>query len=131
MPAKGPKQPIIAIQSEGAPDITRHPQVGKEQVLETKTLFRNKHLEMDAFDKAYAESKKITEDLVWLPLYLKVGLFCGWTYTEFMDQPYNIIKGINKEIDDRLENLEDKGGFLNWMQISVALAITKCFGGSK
>ena len=126
MPAKGPKPPVITINS--TPDITRHPQVGGEQVIEKKSLFHN--LEMDSFDKAYAESKKITEDVIWLPLYLKVGLFCGWTYTEFMDQPYNIIKAINAEIDRRLENLDDKNSFLHWHQIYVALGIAKVFGGS-
>ena len=109
------------------PDFTRHSNVQEEQVLEQGTLF--KAVDMDAFDKAYAESKKITTDARWVPLYLKVGLFCNWSYKEFMETPYEVIKAINSHIDTKLENIEMQDTFLSWQHIFVTLAIAKCFGG--
>ena len=93
----------------------------KEQILERRTVFSTQ--QMDSFDLAYAESQKITEDAVWVPLYMKVGLWCGWSYNEFMETDYTVIKNINNYIDKKLENAGEHP--VHWMQLFAYLAISK------
>lgn len=109
-----------------APDFSRHPQVEPEQVVEKKIVFK---IVEDSFDKAFRESKQAdSEKPAWVDCYLKVGLFCGWTWNEFRETPYTVIKAIDKEIDNRLKNILSPGSFLSWQQIAVNVAIAKAFG---
>lgn len=107
------------------PNFARHSNVSAEQVVNQRTLFK---VEEDAFDKAYAESGSIEETDPWISLYMKVGLYCGWSWQEFKDTPYPVIKGINAQIDNKLDNIDNPQTFLNWHVLYTALAISKCFG---
>lgn len=113
--------------NEKAPDFSRHPNVEPEYTVAKKVIFKAK--EMDAFDKAYAETKTISEDELWVGLYMKVGMFCGWSYREFQETPYHIIKAINKHIDEKMDKFDSAQDFLSWRVIETAQAISKCFGG--
>jgi hypothetical protein len=54
-------------------------------------------------------------------LYLKVGLFCGWSWQEYMATPNSVIKRISEEIDFRLENPEATS--LNWYSCGTSQAL--------
>lgn len=108
-----------------APDFARHEQVQPEQVTEHKILFK---ITEDTFDKAYRESNGTIEDKpLWIDLYMKVGLFCGWSWEDFKNTPYAVIKYINTEIDSRLKKATFKGNFLTWDQLSIQIALARAF----
>lgn len=74
-------------------------------------------------------------------LYLKVGLFCGWSWQEFHDTPLWVTDEISKEIDRRLKPYLDSmaksssGGSskaimpLDFNHLSILLALATAFGG--
>ncbi len=78
-------------------------------------------------------------------LYLKVGLFCGWSWQEFQDTPILIREAISMEIDNRLkpyiEGMEasarksGKAGKgllpLNFFHLSLLLALSTMLGGDE
>ena len=71
--------------------------------------------------------------------YLKVGLFCGWNWNEYLDTPPWVIEAISKEIDKRLAQYNKSKGIgvddgkpklmpLNFMHLSLLLALSSLFG---
>lgn len=114
------------------PDFSRHPQVEPEvAVKKPKILFK---IVEDKFDQAWREDNcVISEDKpMWIDLYMKVGLYCGWSWKQFKETPYPVIKYINKEIDRKLKAATGSGGsFLNWNQLAFSIAIYRAFGGGK
>lgn len=55
-------------------------------------------------------------------LYLKVGLFCGWSWQEFCQTPLPVIHTLSREIDFRIRNSENV--LLNWTGQAVLQAIS-------
>lgn len=108
------------------PDFSRHSQVGPEQeVTKPKIIIK---ITEDAFDKAFRESKEIREDKpAWIDLYLKVGLYCHWSWKEFKETPYEVIKYINSDIDSKMKTCLE-GTLVSWEHIYIMLALNKLFG---
>lgn len=112
-----------------APNFSRHDNVEEEQVVDKPRIIFT--IKEDSFDKAWNESQCIEEKPLWIDLYMKVGLFCGWSWKEFKETPYPVIKYINKDIDNKLGKALAPGTFFSWPMLFVSLAIARCFGGAK
>ena len=64
-----------------------------------------------------------------IQLYLKVGLYCNWSWQEFCETPYPVIKYISDEMDFRLEHHDTN--IFNWQMLAFLLAIRRAFGGKE
>ena len=100
-----------------------------------EVLFSNKgrtgtHYE-ETVEAEELESNEDPIDEYKIALYMKVGLFFGWSWQEFLATPVPVTKRLGEEIDFRLENLDSDQIFLNYDCISMLLAIAKAFGGKK
>lgn len=62
-----------------------------------------------------------------IALYMKVGLFFGWSWQDFEATPLPVTERLSEEIDFRLENA-DSDICLNWNGLAFFLAIAKAFG---
>ena len=118
--------PVFKQLEQKAPDFSRHPNVGPEQVISSQTLFKAQ----DTFDQAYAEELEKEEADPWVNLYCKVGTFYGWSWKQFYyETPYRVIKILNAKIDRKLEKIDESSTWLNYRMLETALAISRCFGG--
>lgn len=61
-------------------------------------------------------------------LYMKVGLFFGWSWKEFEETPLPVVEELSDRIDHRMRNF-NSDLFLNWQAMAFFQAIAKAFGG--
>ncbi len=89
----------------------------------------------DSFDYFYQQGKqKEAEERTHLDylieLYKKVGSFYNWSYNEFMETPFEVIKKLNDDIDKKIDQINNGNvGFVSYPQLFVALGIALAFGG--
>ena len=69
--------------------------------------------------------------------YLKVGLFCGWSWREFEETPLWVRKYISNSLDEKLSQYlpqDSQGGEsgpppISWFHIALLLSLSSLFGG--
>ena len=64
-----------------------------------------------------------------IQMYMKVGLYCNWSWKDFCETPYPVIKYISDEMDFRLEHSDSS--IFSWQMLAFFLAVSRLFSGSK
>mgnify|MGYP001588489567 CR=1 FL=1 len=96
------------------------PEAFVEKEEESSKVALVKEYSLDPFDEYYAET------------YLRVGLFCGWNWNEFMETPQWVVDYIDGEIVRRFSTNDPKNNKpepLNYFHSALILALGRLFGG--
>lgn len=99
----------------------------KSGKLYKKVIEKEPYLEIPNHIPNLDELEDDFQELV-IQWYMKTGTYTKTSPREFYeDTPYWLLKGITKEIDDRLKN--HKKDILNYEHLALLLALSKAFGG--
>lgn len=81
---------------------------------------------LDSFEAAAAEqAEAYTYEDYLVDLYMKVGLFCHWSWNQFEDTPTWAVQKINSRIDKKIEEEQ----IINYDHLILLLVLSKAFGG--
>lgn len=100
-----------------------------EEVLFSNSSKTGTHYEETVEAEELEETDPLLEYKV--ALYMKVGLFFGWSWQDFDKTDILVTKRLAEEIDFRLMNLDSEQMFINYDSIGMLMAIAKAFGGKK
>lgn len=81
---------------------------------------------LDSFEAAAeAQKEEYTYDDYLVDLYIKVGLFCNWSWQDFENTEIKVVQKINSRIDKKI----DEEQIINYQHLVLLLVMSKVLGG--